>query len=196
MVRGNLSPPRRLSPPRKRASRDFAETLDPRFRGDDITAAANARSRLRSRGVTVWRQLIDADPGKRRKLAIGILFEVGLDQRRAIARADKLPKRQFNFPVMRIPHADGVLLDRLEANARESDEAALRILLKIGFVLTRQNAVLDRVPKTRFPRPADRRQGRSGRLQKVRECRPRRLTLASQLGSIANSDARSSRSSR
>ena len=43
--------------------------------------------------VTVRRQLIDADPGKRTKLTVGIFFEVCLDQRWIIALADKLPKR-------------------------------------------------------------------------------------------------------
>ena len=34
-------------------------------------------------------------------------------------------------------------LNRLEANSGKRDEAALRILLEIGFVLVRENAVFD-----------------------------------------------------
>jgi hypothetical protein len=96
-----------------------------------------------SRGVPVRRQLMDADPRKRAELTVGVLFEVSLEQRRAIARAHGLPERQFYLTVMRIAHADRVLLDRFETNAGERDEAALRILLKIGFVLAGENAVLD-----------------------------------------------------
>ena len=44
---------------------------------------------------------------------------------------------------MRIPHTNGVLLNRLEANSGKGDEAALRILLKIGFILAGENAVFD-----------------------------------------------------
>ena len=58
--------------------------------------------------VTVWRQLIDAYLGKRAKLTVGIFFEVCLDQRGVVALTNRLPKRQFNFAVMRIPHANGV----------------------------------------------------------------------------------------
>jgi hypothetical protein len=63
--------------------------------------------------MTVWRQFIYAYLGKRLKLTIGIFFEVCLDQRGVVALTNRLPKRQFNFAVMRISHADGVLLNRL-----------------------------------------------------------------------------------
>ena len=87
--------------------------------------------------ATVCRQLTYAYLGKRAKLTIGIFFEVCLDQRGVVALTNRLPKRQFNFAVMRIPHANGVLLNRLEANSGKGDKAALRILLQIGFVLGR-----------------------------------------------------------
>ena len=68
------------------------------------------------------RQLVDAYPCERAKLTVGIFFEVGLNQRGVIARAHRLPKRQFDFPVMRIAHADGVSFDRLETNSGKSDK--------------------------------------------------------------------------
>src|SRR5580693_10733779 len=79
--------------------------------------------------LTVWRQLTYAYLGKRAKLTIGIFFEVALNQLGVVALAYRLPKRQFNFPVMRIAHADGVLPDRLETNAGKSDETTFRILV-------------------------------------------------------------------
>jgi len=48
------------------------------------------------------------------------IFQVGANQRGIIAGANRFPKRRFDFPVTRIPHADSVLLSRLKAkkNAR------------------------------------------------------------------------------
>src|ERR1700735_1808729 len=40
-----------------------------------------------------------------------------------------------------------------DRNAGKRDEAALRILLEIGFVFAGENAVLDRVPELDFHRP-------------------------------------------
>ena len=92
-------------------------------------------------------ELAEAYLGKRRKLTVRIFLEVCLDQRRVFALADRFPKRQFDFPVLRVAHADSVFGDRFEANAGERREAALRILLEIGFVLARANAVFDRIPE-------------------------------------------------
>jgi hypothetical protein len=44
---------------------------------------------------------------------------------------------------MRIPHANRVFPNRLATNSGKGDEAALRILLEIGFVLVGTNAVFD-----------------------------------------------------
>ena len=44
---------------------------------------------------------------------------------------------------MRIPHANGVFLNRLETNSGKGDEAALWILLEIGLVLAGEDTVFD-----------------------------------------------------
>ena len=90
--------------------------------------------------VTVWRQLIYAYPGKRAKLTFGIFLEVCLDQRRVVALADG-SQNDNSISGRADPDANGVFPNRFQTNSGKSDEAALRILLEIGFVLVGENAV-------------------------------------------------------
>ena len=85
--------------------------------------------------MAVRRQLTYAYLGKRAKLTVGIFLQICLDQCGVVALADKLPKRQLNFPVMRISHANGGFPNCLKTNSGKGDKAALRILLEIGLVL-------------------------------------------------------------
>ena len=77
------------------------------YRGFGFPLRENDLAALHSLpGVTVRRQLIDANAGKRAELTVGIFLQVRLDQLGVVALADGLPKRQFNFPVVRVPHAE------------------------------------------------------------------------------------------